>query len=126
MEVIRARVDEREKVIREAREWAQRLNYKSTIILVGSYARGDFNKWSDIDILIISDDITGSPLERLRKVDIPPGYEVIIWTLNEFKIMLKKKNQLAIEAIENGVFLRDDYNIARELSRLKPNTLHLE
>lgn len=117
MEVVRARVEERERVVREAREWAQRLNCRSTVVLVGSYARGDFNKWSDVDILIVTDEIAGSPLERLRKINTPPGYDIVVWTLDEFKTMLKKKNPLASEAVETGVFLRDDYGIAGELSR---------
>lgn len=116
MEVIRERARERDRVIREAREWAQKIQYKSTVILTGSYARGDFNKWSDVDILIISDEITGPPLERLKKINTPLGYEVIVWTINEFKIMLKKKNPLAIEALKNGIVLRDDYTIIKELS----------
>lgn len=122
MEVVRRRIREREIVINEAKKWAQKLAYKSSVILVGSYARGDFNKWSDIDIVIISDEISGNPLERLRKIDIPVGYEVVIWTLDEFRKMLRKKNPLAIETVENGIFLRDDYNILKEYSHWKQNS----
>lgn len=122
MEVVRKRAEERERVVREAREWARRLGYKSTVILVGSYARGDFNKWSDVDVVVISDEIAGSPLERLEKVDAPPGYEVVVWTLSELKAMLKKKNPLAVEATRSGVILRDDYDIAKELSHREQAT----
>lgn len=111
MEIIRERIKERERIVKEAKEWARSLSYRSTVILIGSYARGDFNKWSDIDIIVISNEITGSPLERLRKVNSPVGYEVIVWTTNEFKLMIERRNPLALEAIENGIFLRDDYNL---------------
>lgn len=115
MEIIRRRIEEREKVIKKAQEWARELKYKVTAILVGSYARGDFNKWSDVDVIIITDDIEGYPLERLSKIDIPPGYEVVIWTTNELRKMLEKRNPLAIEALKNGILLRDDLEIFKNL-----------
>lgn len=111
MEIIRERIRERRKIIEEAKEWASELHFKVTAVLVGSYARGDFNKWSDVDIILITDEIKGNPLERLKNINIPPGYEVIIWTPQEFEIMIKKKNQLALEAVSKGITLRDDYNI---------------
>jgi len=54
MEIIREREKTRRKVISEAKAWAKTLQFKSTVILVGSYARGDFNLWSDVDILLIA------------------------------------------------------------------------
>ncbi len=39
---------------------------KTTLILFGSYARGDFNLWSDIDIIIISD-----YFKNIRFIDRP-------------------------------------------------------
>jgi Nucleotidyltransferase domain. len=35
--------------------------------MIGSYARGDFNRWSDVDLVVISD-FKGNPLERLEKL----------------------------------------------------------
>lgn len=116
MEVIRRRIEERERVIKEAKEWASKLSFRVTAILIGSYARGDFNKWSDVDVMLITDEIKGNPLERLREIDNPPGYEVIIWTIDEFRIMLRKRNPLALEALNRGVILRDDYNIVNIIS----------
>lgn len=41
--------------------------FKVSAILIGSYARGDFNKWSDVDVLLIAE-FAGNPLERLWKL----------------------------------------------------------
>lgn len=43
MEAVKRRERLREQVIREAREWASKLPFKATALLIGSYARGDFN-----------------------------------------------------------------------------------
>ena len=113
MEIIERRKREQERVIKSVQDWARSLPFKSTVILVGSYARGDFNLWSDIDVVLIAE-FTEPPLERLKKIDAPPGFEVIPLTPKEFIEQLKKRNPLVLEAIEHGIVVRDDYNI-REL-----------
>ena len=52
MEVLEERRRIREKVTREAESWARSLPFKASVILIGSYARGDFNVWSDVDIVL--------------------------------------------------------------------------
>lgn len=81
---------------------------------------GDFNLWSDIDVVVVSDELRGSPLERLRQISIPPGFEVIPVTLEELKRLLERRNPIAVELLENGVIVRDDYNI-KELLGKKPS-----
>ena len=115
MEILKERRALREKVIEEARRWANNLPFKSSVILIGSYARGDFNLWSDVDIVLIAE-LQGNPLERLKAIDYPPGYEVIPLTLKEFLTLLSKRSPIAMEAISNGIILRDDYNIKRLLN----------
>ncbi len=80
--------------------------YKS--ILIGSYARGDFNVWSDIDLLSIADD--NLPLNPIRRFDIIidclsnfPSIEPIILTIDEFNNLRKKKNPVAIDADMIGI-----------------------
>ncbi|MET1159359.1 MAG: nucleotidyltransferase domain-containing protein [Thermoprotei archaeon] len=118
MEIIRKRRELREKVIEEAKKWVSKLPFKCAAVLIGSYARGDFNLWSDVDVLLIAD-IEGRPPERLKKIDYPPGYEVIVITPREFYIGVEKKNPLVIEAIREGVVLRDDYGIIEEIKKKK-------
>ena len=72
MEVIEKRRRLREQAInKEALSWAAGLPFKVTAMLVGSHARGDFNLWSDIDVVLISEDPEGGPIERLKALDIP-------------------------------------------------------
>ncbi|MCS7097811.1 MAG: nucleotidyltransferase domain-containing protein [Candidatus Methanomethyliaceae archaeon] len=111
MEIIEERRKLRERCILEAKEWASRIQFKVTAILIGSYARGDFNIWSDIDVLIISEELTENPLKRLKDLDIPPGYQVIALTLKEFEKLLEKGEPMITEAIKYRIVLRDDLNI---------------
>ena len=110
MEIIKQRRCLRKKVIEEAERWARSLPFKATAILIGSYARGDFNLWSDVDVILISE-FRGSPIQRLAQIDFPPGYEVIPLTLEEYKRLAEKGARLAVEARKHGVILRDDYQI---------------
>ncbi|RLG85713.1 MAG: nucleotidyltransferase domain-containing protein [Thermoprotei archaeon] len=119
MEILRERRKHREEVIKEAKQWALKLPFKASIILIGSYARGDFNLWSDVDVVVIAE-FKGSPLERLKRLNTPPGYEIIPLTPSEFQRLLKKNNPLAIEVVSRGVILRDDYKI-KNLSAFRSN-----
>jgi len=98
----------REEVLEKARRWANSLPFRATVILVGSYARGDFNLWSDVDLIVISDGLRGRPLSRLKKLDVQQGFQVIPLTSSEFERLVKKKDLLAIEALKRGIILRDD------------------
>jgi len=111
MEIIKERRRLRERRIEEAREWASKIPLRVTAVLIGSYARGDFNLWSDIDILLISEDFAGRPPDRLKNIDVPPGYQVIALTYKEFKTLMGRRERIVIEAIEYGIVLRDDLKI---------------
>lgn len=112
MKIFEKRRKQKEKIINEVKQWAMSLSFKATVILIGSYARGDFNEWSDVDVVLISE-LTGSPLDRLKKISYPAEFEVIPLTLGEFLRMLRRKNPIAVEAIERGIILRDDFNIEK-------------
>jgi predicted nucleotidyltransferase len=108
MEVVEERRRLREKAVGVASNWARKLPFKATVILIGSYARGDFNLWSDIDVLLISEDFKGGPVGRLKSLDMPPNFQIIPLTPSEFQRLLMKKNPLAVEAIKSGIILRND------------------
>ena len=110
MEVVKERRKLREEVVEAALKWARKIPFKVTAILTGSYARGDFNLWSDVDVLLISEDFKGGPVERLKSLDMPPKFQVIPITPREFQRLLNKKNPLAVEAIKSGIILRNDLN----------------
>lgn len=110
MEIVERRRKQREEVIKDASEFATSLPIKCTVLLIGSYARGDFNIWSDVDLLIIGH-FVGNPLERLKAIDLPAGYEAILLTPDEFTARSKKNDRLIRESLLNGVVLRDDFSL---------------
>ncbi len=114
MEVLERRRKKREEVINRAREYSLELPFKCSAILIGSYARGDFNLWSDIDLLVVGEFST-NPVERYRDIDFPPGFEVIPVRLEEFHTSLSARKYMIVEAARTGIILRDDYAVAKLL-----------
>ena len=103
----------------------------SAIILYGSLARGDYKKGSDIDIIVIADNLppkftdriefllsfsAGGPIE-------PRGY-----TPEEFLKMIEEAYGAILDAIAYGIVLydRDFIKKAKELFRKTVRTLELK
>jgi predicted nucleotidyltransferase len=70
------------------------------VVLFGSYAKGQANNESDVDILII-----GNQSEKIREIARTQIKKIGIQfsTLVDFEKLLKKKNTLAIEIIKNHI-----------------------
>lgn len=67
--MLEGRNAERKRIIQLSVEYVKKLENDIghfTSVLYGSYARVDFNIGSDIDILIISDDLPSNMLKRLE------------------------------------------------------------
>ena len=111
MEIVEKRIRERNSIINQSGEYAKSLDFKCTVILIGSYARGDFNLWSDIDLLIVGN-FDSNPLKRLKNIDFPPGYETILLTPDEVRRMAGKNNKFINDAFSQGIVLRDDFEIS--------------
>lgn len=111
-DIIAERERKRREVIEKARRYVISLKGRYSSFLIGSYARGDFNVWSDIDVLLIGE-FQGNPVERLLKLDFPPGFEVIPLTEEEFDRAFKKNNPITWD-IKSGVVLRDDLKICEK------------
>jgi len=112
--IISERLRERERALSEAMEFAKCVKGKLgrvTVILYGSYARGDFNEWSDIDVLIIAEQLPENPVERLSLIEDcmarVAGVEPLLLTPNMIWKM-RGKNLAVREALEKGVVLVDD------------------
>lgn len=120
MEVLNRRIEFRKNVIESVRKWAKGLPFKATVILIGSYARGDFNVWSDVDVILIAEFPQRNPVERLMSIDHPPGYEVIPLTPEEFSEMFERKEPMIIEALRSGVPIKDEMEIFKRYPNL-PN-----
>lgn len=111
--VLAQRKSEREKAIGTAVSYAHKLKETLgplTAILHGSFARGDFNIGSDIDLIIISDSLPAHPLARMELLYsvIQGGIEAKGYTRAEFLNLLGRKNPIALDASKNGVVLSDD------------------
>lgn len=96
-----------------AREFVERLSHRTPIIaaaVVGSVARGDFNIWSDVDVLVIADGLPQRVLDRqtLMVGSAPPGVQAVALTQAEFRAAVAKGDRVAREALESGVPLAGD------------------
>lgn len=62
-------------------------------------ARGDYNVHSDIDVLVISDDLPPHPLERAEFLYrlAPPRVEPKGYTTREWRSMQRRRNPIALE-----------------------------
>jgi len=77
-----------------------------SVIVFGSWGRGGGGVWSDVDILIITDDVKDiNILNRFRLVSEykVPNTDVFLYTYSELRRMLKRGNPLAISALAEGI-----------------------
>ncbi len=90
---------------------------KVTIILHGSYARGDYNVWSDVDIIVISEAFHGvRALDRYNLLpEPPPLVEPILLTPKEFVDKLRKPSWTQMLA-RGIIIIADDYGMERTLA----------
>lgn len=96
-DILRRRYEELERYLSEL---GRELDLK-LVILFGSLARGDWMESSDIDLLIVSDDLSDDPAEnfiRLKRGRVEPhGYNT-----RRFLEELEKPNLLILDALEYG------------------------
>lgn len=83
-----------------------------SIVLYGSIARGDYGEWSDVDILVVSDCMPPSFLERLKLLSelntTMAPIEAVGYTPSEFIGMLEARHPTALYAVADGKPLYDD------------------
>lgn len=109
--VLAERHAQRTAMIESARAFASRIDPAvglQAAVVFGSVARGDFNVWSDIDLLLIAERLPARPQDRLLALgdkveNAPPGLAPVIWTPDEFRSQLNRGNPIAREAVERGV-----------------------
>ena len=77
---------------------AERLEMVAAVI-VGSFARGDFNRWSDVDLLIIARELPADPRDRADLVsDAPKRFEVHACTVAEYQRARSLNNRMILDA----------------------------
>lgn len=104
------RGDEQQALLQRARAFADGLPGSigvRTCIVFGSVARGDFNVWSDVDVLVVADGLPDRPHERIGLLleGAPAGVQPVAWTPDEFARESARGNPIAREAVERGVVL---------------------
>lgn len=108
--VIRRRLVERTSLLDEARAFAAQIDPDvdlRAVAVFGSVARGDFNERSDIDVLVLADALAADPLARLGQLgaDVAPRVSVVAWTVTEWQRQRARRNPIAREAQQVGVWL---------------------
>lgn len=101
---------ERARLIDQARGYVERLSGRISLVgaaVVGSVARGDFNVWSDVDVVVIGEDLPPRIPDRasLLGEDAPAGVEPIGFTPDEFREAVSRGDPHAREAMGPGVIL---------------------
>lgn len=109
-ELLAQRKDRREELIALARDYVDRLSEKMSVLaaaVVGSVARGDFNVWSDIDVVVMGELPPAGPARsELLLSEAVGGIQPIGFTPEEYREALKKNNRLVIEVLTAGVILK--------------------
>ena len=100
---------EREDRLSRARAQVERLNERLPVIgaaVAGSVSRGDFNLWSDVDVVVVSDELPAPGPARGDALGVAAsGLELHGYTSAEFARALERGDRLAREAVERGVVL---------------------
>ena len=109
-EAVAARRVEREALIALAREYLDRLSRRLPVtaaVVAGSVARGDFNVWSDVDVVVVAEDLPARAPERMALLlaDAPPRVQPIGFTPAELELARRRANRLVVEADRHGVVL---------------------
>lgn len=104
-----------------------------TIILFGSRAKGDFNRASDYDLIVVSKKLKGDPLRKTKVLyqlnEEFLNVDILAYTPSEFIKALENLSPSALDAMENGIVLHDNgfYRIAkRKFEGLKRRGLKKE
>ncbi|MBT9145413.1 MAG: hypothetical protein DDT42_01284 [candidate division WS2 bacterium] len=97
-----------EKIERYKELLAKKLKPKA-VILFGSFARGDINEGSDVDILVIADFKEGF-LDRIKLLldmndELKLPLEPVGYTPQEFRRMRKEGNRFIQEVLDSGKVL---------------------
>lgn len=103
-------MDKEKSALKKIKNFSKKLSkyYKiDKIILFGSFARGDYKEWSDIDLLIVSEDFKN--IKKVKRAFDLYNYwkykypvDFLCYTPEEFN-KLKKQITIVKEAVIEGI-----------------------
>jgi hypothetical protein len=96
------------------------------VILYGSVVRGDWHKGSDIDILLVSDNVPPNFKDRGDQfLTVIEGFPVEphMYTTREFKEMLNHGRMTALDALTEGTILYAEKKYLKMLKRELEQTM---
>ena len=110
---------ERHRLIELARAHAETVKARLPVIavlLVGSVARGDFNVWSGVDVVVVAEALPEQPSARgaLLKDGAPAGVQVVGFTRIELRKAAKQANRLVLDLAAHGILLTGDGSVIAE------------
>ncbi|MCS7234899.1 MAG: nucleotidyltransferase domain-containing protein [Armatimonadota bacterium] len=109
-DVVVRRHQDREELLALARSYVGRLKARLSVVaaaVVGSVARGDFNVWSDVDVVVVAEELPERAPERaaLLLADAPGRVQPVGFTPGEFRRAWRRGNPLARAVATEGVVL---------------------
>jgi predicted nucleotidyltransferase len=107
--VLERRRTEQRALLERAERFASALDADlqvSAVVVFGSVARGDFNLWSDVDVLVVVAHADDATVDRVRSAGRDVGLVApVVWTPAELRGQLGRRDPIAVESIERGVWL---------------------
>ena len=93
--------------------WAGRLAAErelTAVVLFGSTVRGDFNKWSDVDVLVVAEELPDEWRARteLLRADAPLALQQVGWTPAELAERRRHGDPIARECDTVGAVVYGD------------------
>jgi len=119
IEARRARRCELLNLARRFVERARRELGPLTAWVYGSVARGDFNLWSDVDVILVAGELPNRPQDRFGMLleFAPARVEPKGYTVAEFRRLLAKLDHQLLGALGQRELLVDELELERELTQ---------
>lgn len=111
-----------EKIVNEVLERFSKVLNIEALIVFGSWTRSGGGDWSDVDILIVSDDVANiNILDRFRLVVEykPSRTDIFIYTYREVENMFRKGNPLILSALIEGIPIKISQRIQELVNQAK-------
>ena len=122
--------EQHERVVEAVKQYAlEKLVPKlkpKLVVLYGSFARGDYGPGSDINLLIVAEDVPKTYWDRWSLAyEIVEGFPIDphIYTPNEFVEMVEEGRTTALDALTEGKTIYADLSFQQQINKLLEKAL---